>query len=495
MTDQLTPFLTGAYGHPVVKTPNLDKLVENGVRFESAYANSPVCGPSRASMITGRFMSDIKCYDNASPLACDVPSIAHYLTVQGYDTTVSGKMHFLGPDQLHGFHKRLTTDIYPADFSWNIPNMKPGKTMFATSVHARNYSTPRAGVKNWSTGLKYDEETHFRALEYLRDRGEIESNLTKKEKQKPFFLMTSYHHPHDPFFAPQDLWDLYEDENIEIPEIPENIADTYSAMDKWLIVFQGNKQIKNLLDPTSLKDLRRAYYALVTYIDLKVGELLQTLKETNLRDNTIIIFSSDHGDMLCEKGLTGKKLFYEWSSRVPLLISFPDEKYKGKKITEPVSLVDLAPTILDMAGVEDRLPLDGHSLMNLIKESETTEREVFSEMHHEGVYSTCFMLRKKQYKYIYIHGESPQLFNLENDPSEFHNLAGLPEYKEIEETMKARILAQFDPDAIKKDLQQRLLQRELIKESMEINNTYWDYSPEFNATQQYVRRYSKKMNK
>jgi len=182
-----------------------------------------------------------------------------------------------------------------------------------------------------------------------------------------------------------------------------------------------------------------------------------------------------------------KRHFYEWSTRVPLIISYPDRRQAGKQVKQPVSLVDLAATILDMGTVEERLPLDGKSLMALIDGSDAQEREVFSEMHTAGVFATCFMIRKGPYKYNYVHGEETQLFDLENDPDEWNNLSGQPGYRDIEEGLKARILEQFDPDKIEQEVSESLLKRQLIREAMKVNNTHWDYSPHFDATQQYVR--------
>jgi choline-sulfatase len=182
-----------------------------------------------------------------------------------------------------------------------------------------------------------------------------------------------------------------------------------------------------------------------------------------------------------------KRHFYEWSTRVPLIVAYPDRRRAETKIGQPVSLVDLAATILDMAGVEDSLSLDGTSLMGLINGTDTQERDIFSEMHTAGVFATCFMVRKGQYKYIYVHGEDTQLFDLEDDPDEWNNLSGKPEYQEIETGLKASVLEQFDPDRIEQDVTQSLLKRQLIREAMKVNDTHWDYAPDFDATQQYVR--------
>jgi choline-sulfatase len=227
----------------------------------------------------------------------------------------------------------------------------------------------------------------------------------------------------------------------------------------------------------------------VTYIDDKVGELMEALENVGLLENTVVVFCSDHGDMLGEKGMVQKRTFYEWSCRVPLLVRFPDRRHAGKVITEPVSLMDLAPTVLDLAGIEaeSRLPMDGWSLMDLIAGTRGEGRIVFSEMHSEGVYATCFMARRDKWKYVHIHGHTPQLFDLEADPGEWLNLAGRPEVREVEEALRDEILGQFDPETIERAVRESLRKRQLIKLANEANRLSWDYDPPFDASKLYWR--------
>lgn len=477
MADQLIPFLMGAYEHPVVKTPNLNNLVEQGVRFDAAYTPCPLCAPARASLMTGKYISHNKVWDNASPLASDQPTIAHYLSNAGYDTVASGKLHYVGPDQLHGFCRRLTTDIYPASFDW-LPTAKRklSDRFIDQRQHSNGYRLPNVGVAQWTRYLAYDEETQFRALEYLRSM-RIGRDAGGKE---PFFLCVSFHCPHDPFKVTPDLWDIYEGEEIAIPEYPSNMAETYSAMDCWLNAYHGTDRI-DIKCPESLTALRRAYYGLVTYIDRKVGELLDALERLELRESTIIIFTSDHGDMLAEKNMVQKRSFYEFSSRVPLILSFPDGWAAGTKCPQPASLIDLAPTILEFAHIDEWLPMDGHSLLPCI-DGQEMDRVAFSESHTNGVYEPCFMIRQGAYKYIHIRNEEGQLFDVEKDPGEWNNLCGNPDYDEVETELRSRILANFDPDAVEEELQLSLLNRAVIKPANKTNDTHWDYSPFFDVT-------------
>ena len=479
MADQLMPVLMGAYGHPVVQTPHLDGIAARGVRFDAAYTPYPLCAPARAAFMTGRYASTYGCYDNAAVLPADEPTFAHYLTLAGYDTVLSGKMHFLGPDQLHGYRRRLTTDVFPAGFDW-VPVLDAAGR-FPRGGHARAYVAPNVGVRPWTKFFAYDEETHFRALEYLREHA-------RTQPDAPFCLVASYHHPHDPFFVTQALWDLYEGADIALPHYPPNLDETYSAMDRWLNDVHEVDRV-NLRDPDSLRQLRRAYYGLVTYIDRKVGELLAALDQTGQRQNTVVVFTSDHGDMLAEKGMVQKRCFYEWSARVPLLVEFPDGRAAGRRVSQAVSLMNLGPTLLDWAGYPEaeRLPMDGVSLAGLIETGAAPERPIFSEYHVEKVHAPCFMVRRGRYKYIYIHGHGCQLFDLETDPDEWRNLAGQPAMAEVEADLRGLILARFDPDQVAADGAASVRRRELIGKAMARTQTKWDYFPYFDASQQYVR--------
>jgi len=489
-TDQMTPFLTGAYGHKVVKTPYLNNLVKEGVRFDNAYTTCPICAPARASILTGKYVSDIGCYDNAAPLPCDEPTVAHYLTNAGYDTVAIGKMHLIGPDQLHGFRKRLTTNIYPADFWWTpTRDEKKLEDLHAQPI-AIDYVT--AGKRLWSMGLDFDEETHLRALEYLRTKSPRRTGslqVPQKEKdERPFFLLVSYQHPHEPFHVTEELWNLYEGEEIEIPEIPSDIHEKYSAHDRWLNKFHGVDKVT--FNKENLYNLRRSYYGLVTYVDRKVGELLKVLEQCGFSDNTVVIFQSDHGEMLAEKGMVQKRCFYEYSSRIPLIMKFPKtwgNEYRGIKYKGLVSLIDILPTIMDICGVENYLPCEGEDLLALLKKSNTNNRVIFSEHHAEGTFAPCFMVRKGQYKYIYITGKNCQLFDLQLDPKENNNLSGKPEYRKIEEELKNDLLGRFSPEEIEKNVRKSIGKRQIIRSAMKTNDTHWDFQPFFDATKQYWR--------
>ncbi len=456
VADQLTPFTTSTYGHEIVQTPNLDHLANDGIRYDAAYTSCPLCAPARASLVTGKYASNIRVYDNKSSFSCEEPTVAHYLSLAGYDTVLAGKMHFIGADQLHGFHRRLTGDIFPADFSWQHTNQRESPQ----DNHATAYL--KAGATSWAKNQAYDDTVHAQSLSYLHSSPE-----------PPFFLTVSYQQPHQPFMVPERVWNTYADEDIDLPDLPDDLDSLYSTMENWINRFHGILPVRDqLLQSETLRQMRRAYYGMVTEIDRRVGELIQALEETGQRDNTVIIFTSDHGDMLGERGLIQKRYFYEYSARIPLIVNFPDKREHGSTLSQPASIVDIAPTILTIAGIDDQLPMDG---VNLLGNSQ--DRVIFAEQHVEGVNAPCFMVCDGRYKLIEVYGHDSRLYDVINDPKEHHDLHENPEYTTVLSRLRDALYSNFDPQAIEDDIVASLIKRHLLKHAMKANNTKWDYIP------------------
>ncbi|MDR5700909.1 choline-sulfatase [Agromyces aerolatus] len=493
IADQLVADLTGVYGHPVVRTPNMERLAARGVRFDSAYCPYPVCSPSRSSMLSGRYASTNSAWDNAAPISSDLPMLPHYLSIAGYDTALSGKMHFVGADQLHGFEKRLTTDMFPSTLAWT-----PDRDAVGRFVHPGNPEGPPiaidyvdAGPVQWTDQLQFDEETHYRAVEYLRSKrtrpkGSLQVPQPPAES-RPWLLVASYHHPHEPFLAPQRYWDLYEDADIELVTRPASPDLPRSAMDAWVDTLHGVDGV-DLEDDDAVYRMRRAYYALVTYIDDKVGELLDVLDETGHADDTVIILTSDHGDMLGERGMVQKRAFYEWSARVPFIVAGGPVSAAGTTVDAPVSLLDVLPTVCDLVGIT---PVDtvGTSLAPRLEgEHEPgTEVPVFVEYHSEGVYAPCWLRREGTLKYVYIHGHGEQLFDLADDPGEERDLSGDPAWADEIERMRADLLSRFDPDDIEARIRRSITDRKLVRRAMAATGTMWTYDPDPALFTQYWR--------
>ncbi len=278
---------------------------------------------------------------------------------------------------------------------------------------------------------------------------------------------------------------MYEGVDIPLPEYPENFKELYTTMDEQLNVLHGVDRVA-LRDPESLKRVYRAYYATITYIDQKLGEVLNELDRFGLKDNTIILFLSDHGDMLGHRGMVQKRVFYDYSARIPLIVHFPKNFPLGKngiRCSDPVSIVDIAPTLLEMAGIKDYLPMDGSSLLPQLNGESDPERYVFCENYSEGVSTTCFMARQGDFKYTYIYqGEKQapqvQLFNVADDPDEWQNLSSNKKYKTVESGMRNLVLTYFDPAEIDREAQLSFERRRIIHESRKVADPpKWDYRP------------------
>ena len=358
MADQLSALALGCYGNATVKSPQIDRLADEGVLFEAAYSSSPLCTPARYAFMTGQNVSACRGYDNAAYLPATMPTFAHYLRLMGYRTVLSGKMHFVGPDQLHGFEDRVTTDIYPADFGW-VPDWTRADERIDLWYHNMS-SVKQAGVAAITNQLAYDDEVGAQALRAIYDHA-------RGEDERPLCLVASFIHPHDPYATRRQYWDLYEGVDIPLPRVPRRSpADAHTARLEKVIDLDAVE-----ISEDDIIAARRAYYGNVSYIDDWLGRLRAALGECGLADNTAILFISDHGDMLGEFGLWYKMSFREWSNRIPLILHQPG-RFTPRRVTAPVAQVDVLPTLLELAAEHDGVerpeaidPLQGRSLVSL----------------------------------------------------------------------------------------------------------------------------------
>ncbi|KAL4808198.1 alkaline-phosphatase-like protein [Aspergillus unguis] len=419
MADQMAaPLLAFHDKNSPIKTPNLDKLADTGVVFDSAYCNSPLCAPSRFVMVTGQLPSKIGAYDNAADLPADTPTYAHYLRREGYHTALAGKMHFCGPDQLHGYEQRLTSDIYPGDYGWSVNWDEPDIRL---DFYHNMSSVLEAGPVVRTNQLDFDEEVIYKSKQYLFDH-------VRQRNEQPFCLTVSMTHPHDPYAMTKEFWDLYEDVEIPLPTnpaIPHDQQDPHSQRILKCIDLFGKE-----MPDERIKAARRAYYAACTYVDTNVGKLLKVLDDTGMRDDTIIVFTGDHGDMLGERGLWYKMAWFENSARVPFIVNAPN-RFAPARISENVSTMDILPTFADLVGapIIKELPLDGVSLLPYLTGEEGPKTDtVLGEYMGEGTQSPLVMIRRGRWKFIYSLIDPPMLFDVANDPLEKVNLvAGLAE--------------------------------------------------------------------
>ncbi|MEM7284882.1 MAG: choline-sulfatase [Actinomycetota bacterium] len=477
MADQLAPHFTATYGHPVVSTPHLDALAERGARFDAAYCHSPLCAPSRFTMLSGRPVSEIGAWDNASEFPAATPTLAHHLGLAGYRTILSGKMHFVGPDQLHGFEERLTTDIYPADFAWT-PDWGHADQRIDKWYHNMDVLQD-AGQAVTTYQLDYDEEVGFSARRQLLD-------LARDVDDRPFFLCASFIHPHDPYVARPEWWGRYDHADIDMPD-----AWTPADLDPHTLRIRAGIQADTVgYTDEQVRNARHGYYANVTYVDDWLGRLLTTLEETGRLDDTIVIVTSDHGDMLGDRGAWFKMSFHERSARVPLVVAGPG--VAPTTVPNVCSHLDLLPTLLDVAGLDPREvgDLSGRSLVPSWSGDSDDVDETFGEYTGEMTAAPMFMIRRGRHKYIHCDTDPPLLFDVDADPLERDNLAGDPDHAELAGAFAHEVEARWDSTAIRERVLASQHDRHVLHRAMSAGPLVsWDHQPDPDAANRYIRNH------
>ena len=482
MADQLSALAVGCYGNPTVRTPHIDALGAAGTVFTAAYSSSPLCAPARCAFMTGQHISRCGGYDNAAYLPATMPTFAHYLRLAGYRTTLAGKMHFIGADQLHGFETRLTTDIYPADFGW-VPDWTRPAARIPLWYHNMS-SIKQAGVAAITNQLAYDDEVGARAVAAIYDHA-------RGGDARPLCLVAGFILPHDPYAARQKYWDLYADIDIPLPRVGRLPADVQDAHSRRLEAVID-------LDAVTLTDAeiitaRRAYYANVSYIDAWLGRLLAALRECQMAQDTTVIFTSDHGDMLGERGLWFKMSFLEWSNRIPLIIAGPGWA-AGRRVATPVSQVDILPTLNDIAlnaggavaAEIDRI--DGTSLLAGGDGDDGGARVAVSEYLAEGTGEPMLMLRRGRYKFISCAQDPDLLFDLDADADELHNLAFDPQHGATVRDFQTLAAAHWDAVEVKTAVIASQHRRRAVHAALRIGQHHsWDYNPPRDAGEEFTR--------
>ena len=457
--------------------PNLRALSARSVRFANAYTASPLCAPARAAFMSGQLPSRTGVYDNAAEFRSDIPTFAHHLRRAGYRTALSGKMHFVGPDQMHGFEERLTTDIYPADFGWTPDYRRPGERI--DWWYHNMGSVTGAGVAEITNQLEYDDEVAFHATQKVYD-------YARAADTRPWMMTVSFTHPHDPYVARRKYWDLYEDcahLMPQVPTLPFEDQDPHSRR-----ILNASDWHSYTLTEDMVARSRRAYFANISYVDDKIGQVLAALEAT--RQEAVIVFVSDHGDMLGERGLWFKMTFFEGSARVPLMICAPG--LTPGVIGHPVSTLDVMPTLCDLAGValDDIRPwTDGTSLLPLAT-GQGGRRAVPMEYAAEASESPMAGLRKGRWKLILCPLDPDLLFDLEADPQELHNLAPLAEHAATLAELKDEARALWDLDQFDSDVRASQARRLIVYQALRNGAYYpWDFQPLQKASERYMRNH------
>jgi choline-sulfatase len=477
MADQLAATFLPAYGNRAVKSPNIDALAAKAAVFDSCYCASPLCAPSRFTMMAGAAVSRIGAYDNAAEFSAGTPTFAHYLRAAGYRTALAGKMHFCGPDQLHGFEERLTTDIYPADFGWTPdwehPEIRP-------SWYHNMGSVTESGTCVRSNQLDFDDEVTYAARRHIFD-------LARSGDGRPFCLAVSWTHPHDPYANLPELFDLYRDDEIPMPSVTAGDVplDPHTARLRH-VSDMDNYQIGE----TDIRRARRAYLASISYIDRQVGTVLQALRESGLEDDTIVILTADHGDMLGERGLWYKMTWFENACRIPLIVSAPG-KFAARHIAGSASHLDLLPTLAEIAadgkGFTPAAAIDGQSLLGALSGG-TGPDEAIGEYCGEGAIAPLVMIRRAQWKFVHTPSDPDQLYDLASDPLEKQNLAADPAAAETVAAFRAEVKRRWNLERLKEQVIDSQRRRHAVYAALgQGRHRSWDYQPIRDAGTAYMR--------
>lgn len=447
LSDQHSKEALGCYGDKVGVTPNLDRLADGGVVFDNAYCASPICGPSRMSLMTGKQPHENRCWLNGDVLNSGTPTYAHALGAAGYRTALIGRMHFIGPDQTHGFGERLVGD-HSANWPGN-PTLDHGELRGTSGPNAVSVTLSGAGVNAYD--LK-DRDTTAAAVGWLAEEGKRQVGGATD----PFHMTLGFMLPHPPYVADAD------DHHAMAGKVPPPAIDRPANAEEhpWHREWRGICGI-DTLNKDDVARSRQAYWGMVQRLDSHVGMVLDALEAAGLRDNTLIIYASDHGDHLGNRDLFWKHTFYEESVGVPLILNWPGQISSAQRCSALVGLTDLAATMVDAAG--GTWTGGGHSLLSLGADPDAPwSDEVVSEYCVGTRDGYAFpqpianrMIRRGMFKLCYYHGYPPELFDLEADPQEQRNLAEDTTYAPLLDEMMTRVLADWDPDMMVRALEQR----------------------------------------
>jgi choline-sulfatase len=470
ITDEQPAYMTGCYGDPIAQTPTMDRLAAEGTVFDHAYCASPICCPCRAAMMTSRHVHNVEVWDNGSPLRSDWPTFAHTFRAAGYRTVLCGKMHFVGPDQLHGFEERWVPDIYPASFEWTRSN----RAAVAVNTGEQTIRSVLKAGHAETEDMLYDELVVRKAEEGL-------PRLLADDR--PFLLVVSITGPHYPFMAPSPYWERFAEADVPLPKLPENFMANEHPSIAWV---RTSGCFEELVPDEVCRNARRAIYGRMALADDLLKRVITTLEKAGVCADTLMAFLSDHGDMMGEHGLWYKNTAFEASSRVPLIFSGPG--IPARRLQETVSLLDLGPTLAGLAGIPPlNVPSDGRNLAPLLRDERPAETGcAIIENYAEGVQRGVRTIVQWPWKLNLCLGTPPELFNLQDDPDEWTNVAADPAHADTLARMTATLDA-ATPDAAHYD--ERRWQSEerrlaLLAAIPEAERPTWrdDWRPLFAAT-------------
>ncbi|MCA9015955.1 MAG: sulfatase [Planctomycetaceae bacterium] len=417
----------GCYGHPQVKSPNIDQLAKQGVRFAHAYCQFPLCGPSRASFMTGMYPDQTLVHRNAIYVREHVPNVqtmSQMFRDNGYFATRVGKIYH------YNVPKHIGTGGHDDPYSWNQTFNPRGRDVDDEDLIFTLTPGSFGGTLSWLAADGTDEEqTDGIAADIA-----IQQLKQFAKKQQPFFLAVGLYRPHTPYVAPKNYFEMYPTAEIKVPQVPDGYLETLPVPAQKSLT--RKKQQINLPDKLARQAIQ-AYYASITFADAQLGKILETLKQTGLDDNTIIVFTSDHGYHMGEHGHWQKTTLFENATRVPLIIAGPGVTAKGQTAMSPAEMVDFYPTLAELCGLKPPASISGVSQVPTLKDASTASREsAFTQ------FETGYSLRTPRYRYTEWGEQGKQgveLYDHETDKAEMKNLGNDPATAQIRKTLAKQL--------------------------------------------------------
>ena len=456
----------GCYGHRIVRTPNLDRLAEEGVTFDRAFCANPLCVPARVSLLTGRYSVHNGVYGLSNTFRDDMPTYAHLFAASGFRTALAGRMHLVWNDNRHGFEERLNDEPYASPFTDNdAPWWKPVRNKTLAG------GIERSGP-NESRPWRVDSEAVASALEFIDSTPRAE---------RPWMLTSCFYQPHTPYDAPREYWDLYDGKDLDLPE--DSLRDDFRPEPMYAMPHRFQGMAESRPSPEGVRRAVTGYYGSVTCMDAMIGRMLDALERTGQLDNTVIIYNSDHGEMLGEKGCWHKSVLYNCSAQVPFIVRAPGRCREGARVAAPVSHVDLFPTMAALLGLRlpEELRLDGRDLTPLLTRAdpgpEWDRRGVLVEYADYGVRYPMAAWLRGRHKLTCAPGFPPVLNDLDEDPDENVNLAEYPGSADVLQSLQDELAEVWDPEAVERSVLDSQMGLRLVFQGMAAQNALLGLQP------------------
>jgi iduronate 2-sulfatase len=456
----------GCYGDPVARTPNLDRLAAQGVRFDRAYCQFPLCNPSRVSLLLGRYPTTTETIDFAQPalLDRDWVTLPQHFRNHGYEVRLLGKIFHFDKDLMSSWFpgEEVPGAEYPPDWSagekWVRRSQEVHAQMRADPARWEAYRTLSPPPNNWVKMLRtwanvfgpvpdaeeQDAAARAKAYEWTADAKYAQEAVTLLERYaatgKPFFLAVGFYKPHVPLVAPQRFFDLYRPEAMPLPDDFASMPTADDAVPRCALRYNLDLFFEERVSRESAQKAMAAYYACISFMDEKLGSVLDALERLKLRDNTVIVLWGDHGWHLGEKGMWGKGTLFDVSARAPLIVVDPRKKTAGRSCLRTVEFIDIYPTLADLCGLPLPPGLEGMSLVPWLNNPDAArDKPAFTFVAREDWLGRS--LRTEQWSYVeWNEGRrGVELYDLQSDPREQHNVAADPDHAAVVKELNARL--------------------------------------------------------